>query len=146
VDVPEPRVGSVIRYAFLWRREAARGQEEGAKDRPCAIVMAAKIQDETHTVIVLPVTHTPPHDAKLAVEIPAQTKKRLGLDAARSWIVLTAANRFLWPGPDLRPAIKGDAASVVYGVLPETLFREVQEKFVRALKTRSAGVVRRTGD
>ena len=121
MDVPEPLVGSVIRYAFLWRREAALEQKEGEKDRPCAIVVAAKIEKGTHTVIVLPVTHTPPRDANLAVEIPAKTKKRLGLDAARSWIVLTDANRFLWPSPDLRFAIKGNAASVVYGVLPQTL-------------------------
>jgi len=39
----------------------------------------------------------------LAVEISHETKRRLGLDDDRSWIVLTEANRFAWPGPDLRP-------------------------------------------
>jgi len=146
VDIPWPTVGSVIRYSFLWRREAARGQEEGAKDRPCAIVVASKVADGDHTVIVLPVTHTPPRDANMAVEIPAQTKERLGLDAERSWIVLTDANRFIWPGPDLRPAIRGDATSVVYGALPQALFREVRDKFVKALETRLASVIRRTDD
>lgn len=47
----------------------------------------------------LPITHTPPVEAETAVEIPAATKSRLGLDAQRSWVVLTEANRFRWPGP-----------------------------------------------
>ena len=33
------------------------------------------------------------------MEIPLATKARLGLDDARSWIVLNEANRFIWPGP-----------------------------------------------
>lgn len=72
------------------------------------------------------------------------TKRRLGLDDQRSWIVLTDANRFVWPGPDLRPRSPGDAASIVYGQLPRALFYEVREKFARAIEARLAGIVRRT--
>jgi hypothetical protein len=57
----------------------------------------------------------------LAVEIPHATKRRLGLDDARSWVVLTEANRFAWPGPDVRCAQAGDLASVAYGELPGAL-------------------------
>lgn len=73
-------------------------------------------------VVVLPVTHSPPADASHAVELPATTKRRLGLDDQRSWIILTESNRFVWPGPDLRPAGPDDAADVVYGTLPDKLF------------------------
>jgi hypothetical protein len=66
-------------------------------------------------VIVLPISHTPPADANFAVEIPALVKRRLGLDDQRSWVVLTEANRFIWPGPDLRPSRPGDSSSVAYG-------------------------------
>ena len=45
-------------------------------------------------VTVLPISHTPPADPELAVELPAATKRRLGLDDERSWVVLTKANRF----------------------------------------------------
>jgi hypothetical protein len=31
VSWPVPQPGLVIRYAYLWRREALAGQEEGAK-------------------------------------------------------------------------------------------------------------------
>jgi hypothetical protein len=46
-------------------------------------------------VTVLPITHTPPDATALAVEIPHPVKRRLGLDDARSWVILTAANRFV---------------------------------------------------
>jgi hypothetical protein len=81
---------------------------------------------------------------ELAVEIPAATKRRLGLDDERSWVVLNEANRFLWPGLDLRPARPGDAATVAYGQLPYGLFEEIRTKFIAAIRARRAGVVPRS--
>jgi hypothetical protein len=132
VSLPEPVPGLVIRYSYLWAREHKRGQEEGVKDRP---------EDGDRVITVLPVTHTPPTDAALAVEIPVAVKRRLKLDHERSWVVLTEANRFIWPGPNLRPAMPGDAASVSYGLLPYGLFEEIQTKFIAAVKARRASVV-----
>lgn len=128
---PEPVAGLVIRYAYLWRREYLEGQDEGVKDRPCAIILARQIVDGETQVIVLPVTHEPPHDLQDAIEIPPDTKKRLGLDTDISWIVITEANSFAWPGPDLRPKqIGGDATDIAYGLLPENFFRSVRDKFL----------------
>lgn len=145
MSFPTPVPGLVIRYSFLWREAAARGEEEGGKDRPCAIVLVSEDQQREKVVLVLPVTHSPPADPEFAVEIPAETKRRLGLDDDRSWIVVTDANRFVWPGSDLRPGVRGDASSVAYGLLPRGLFYEVREKFSRAIERRLSGVVRRTG-
>jgi len=39
-EFPEPQVGLVISYSYLWSEEAERGQIEGRKDRPCAIIVA----------------------------------------------------------------------------------------------------------
>lgn len=36
----------------------------------------------------------PPAEPELAVEIPIETKRRLGLDEQQSWIIVTDANRF----------------------------------------------------
>jgi len=36
-----------------------------------------------------------------APESPQATKRRLGLDDERSWIVLTQSNQVIWPGPDM---------------------------------------------
>ncbi len=35
---PAPQVGQIIRYSYLWKSEADRGQEEGLKERPAATV------------------------------------------------------------------------------------------------------------
>jgi hypothetical protein len=140
---PAPAPGLVIRYSFLWRDQAAKGQEEGEKDRACAVVLVTTNEDGDNVVLVLPITHSPPSDPELAVEIPPETKRRLGLDDDRSWIIVTDANRFVWPGPDLRPRLSGDASSVAYGYLPRGLFYQVREKLARALGRRLAGVVKR---
>jgi len=144
VSFPTPVPGLVIRYSFLWRDQALRGQEEGEKDRPCAIVLVTGEVGSDQVVLVLPITHSPPSDPSLAVKIPPETKRRLGLDDEQSWIVVTDANRFVWPGPDLRPLARGDASSIAYGNLPLKLFYEVREKFARAIEARLASLTRRT--
>jgi hypothetical protein len=95
-------------------------------------------------VAVLPITHAPPSDPELAIEIPPATKRRLGLDDKRSWVMLSEANRFIWPRPDLRPARPGDAARVAYGLLPYTLFETIRRKFIAAIRARRSGIVPRS--
>ena len=134
----------VIRYSYLWYDEHTKGREEGVKDRPCAIVVAAEPVGGRRTVIVVPVTHTPPPDQDFSIEIPAAVKRRLGLDSERSWVVVSEANRFVWPGPDLRPVRRGEAGSVVFGHLPLRLYDEIRAKFVGALRKGAAHAVSRT--
>jgi hypothetical protein len=144
VAFPEPVPGLVIRYSYLWMEEHKRGQEEGVKERPCAVILVTANEDGERIVTVLPVTHTPQADPNLAVEIPLLVKRRLKLDDERSWVVLTEANRFIWPGPDLRPVTRGDAASIGYGPLPFALFEELRTKFIAAIRARRASVVPRS--
>lgn len=132
--VPEP--GLVIRYSYLWLSEAERGREEGVKDRPCAIVLAVREEGGASRVLVLPITHGPPTDPRLAIELPAPTKLRLNLDGERSWIVLSEANEFIWPGPDLRPLPGAGVASVVLGRLPPRFFSEIATRFVDLSRSR----------
>lgn len=143
MPLPTPVAGLVIRYSFLWRDEAAKGQEEGRKVRPCAVLLAVVNEDGDTVVTVLPITHTPPRDPALAVEVPSATKRRLGLDDQRSWIVLTDANRFTWPGPDLRPAPGEDVSSVALGLLPRSLYNEVRDRFIAAARRRLTGTIGR---
>ncbi len=76
-----------------------------AKDRPC-LVLALVVDDAdgTKRVRVLPVTHSLPDNASMAIELPAPVKFRLGLDDIPSWIILSESNYFAWPGPDIRPS------------------------------------------
>ncbi len=141
---PVPVPGLVIRYSYLWASEHARGQEEGVKDRPCTIVLTTADEAGGQVVTVLPISHTPPANPLLAVEIPAAVKRRLKLDDERSWVVLAEANRFTWPGPDLRPLRPGDAQSVAYGPLPYGLFEDIRLKFIAALKGQAVSAVLRT--
>lgn len=144
MPLPRPVPGLVIRYSYLWHAEYRQRREEGVKDRPCAVVLVVRDQAGDDIVTVLPVTHSPPPDPANALEIPQATKQRLGLDSERSWIVLTEANRFLWPGPDLRPSVPGDAASVAYGLLPRAFFLQLRERFVAQLKRAAVRAVGRT--
>lgn len=118
----------VICYSYLWRDEAARGQEEGVKERPCAVVLATRREGDRIIVVVAPITHTPPKTASSTLELPQLTKRRLGLDDQRSWLVTNDLNVFEWPGPDLRPA-RPDG-NFAYGFLPFGL----TEKLIEAVK------------
>jgi hypothetical protein len=145
VPLPEPVPGLVVRYSYLWYDEHRQGREEGQKDRPCAIVAAVRSgEDGTRRVLVLPVTHSPPQDAKLAVEIPGRVKERLRLDSDRSWVVLSEWNDFSWPGPDLRRAVGGDEGSIAYGMLPPGLFNSIRDQFLAIVGRRGARRVPRT--
>lgn len=143
MSFPAPHPGLVIRYSYLWKEEADEGREEGSKDRPCAIVVAVDTADGESEILVLPITHSPPINSADAIEIPAETMKRLGLDSDRSWIVITEANAFIWPGPDLRP-IPGREAIYAYGPLPPRFFIHVRDRFLKRDQRSKLGRVKRT--
>ena len=67
---PEPQPGLVISYAYLWSEEAEQGRVEGRKDRPCAIVVAVETPGPVprKRVAVVPITHVPPGDPRMAIE------------------------------------------------------------------------------
>jgi hypothetical protein len=138
VSFPVPKPGLVIRYAYLWESEAREGREEGTKDRPCAIMLVVLREGDNPIVRVLPVTHTAPGDAADALEIPFATKHRLGLDSERSWVILSEANDFIWPGPDLRPVPGRDPGTVAYGFLPPGFMRVLRERMERRWRERRA--------
>jgi hypothetical protein len=136
MGLPKPESGLVISYSYLWREEAAAGQVEGRKNRPCAIVLVARRNEGgAATVTVAPITHTPPHDPSVAVEIPPAVKRHLRLDGERSWIILDDFNVFSWPGFDLVP-VPCTKGKYEYGLLPPGLFRMIIEKFAELLRQR----------
>lgn len=89
-----------------------------------------------------PLVHLPlvaPSDA-LYPELP----QRLGFDSARSSIVITEANEFAWPGPDLRPLPGRDDSTVVHGTLPPKFFAHVRDRFLGRIADAKAQMVKRT--
>ena len=130
---PEP--GLVVHHGYLWLRESRQGRVEGVKDRPVVVVDVDEesIPGDTF-VTVAPITHSPPERFEDALEIPPETKRRLGLDEARSWVVVLELNRFAWPGFDLRRTPDGRDA---YGTLPRRQTRDLIEVVVENHRRRS---------
>jgi len=144
VTLPAPEPGLVIRYSYLWRAEYLAGREEGVKDRPCAIVLTTQSVSGSDDVTVLPITHSQPNHPALALEIPAVIKRRLGLDGERSWVVFSEANRFIWPGPDLRPLPGSDLSTVSYGMLPPNFLNVLRDRHLSAIRALQTATVSRT--
>jgi len=144
LGLPPPEPGAVIRYAYLWADENARGREEGEKDRPALVLAVRPRPDEgTNEVLVLAITHTPPAGSEDAVLIPQDVKQRIGLSGAASWIITTEANAFVWPGPDIRPVPSRTPKTVTYGRVPDGLLRQVARSFLaNGDRQRSQRVVR----
>lgn len=138
--IPDPFPGLVISYSYLWRSEYQAGRDEGVKDRPCAIILAKRTEGEDMIVTVAAITHTPPENPDMAVEIPLRVKEYLNLDSERSWIVCSEVNKFIWPGPDLRRRSNNAEQAYSYGVLPPKLLTKVTQTLVKSL----AKIVSRT--
>ncbi len=140
--IPEP--GLVVSYAYLWHSEYRQGREDGAKNRPRGIILTTVDEDGEMIVTVLPITHGRPRDDDGSVELPFIVKQRLGLDDARSWVIVNEVNRFVWPGPDIRPVPPSEAGRFDYGLPPPRLFRTVRERFLAAARAQRIHVVPRT--
>jgi hypothetical protein len=141
--IPNPEPGLVISHSYVWHREHQAGQIEGRKTRPCVIVLAVTREGEnTASVVVLPITHSPPDDPASAVEIPAVVNSHLGLDAGRSWIIVAEGNEFLWPGYDLHKLPQSDRYE--YGFLPPRLFNQVRDAFVAHYRAGPRRVISRS--
>ena len=86
------QTGAVLRYAYLWARQAKAGETEGRKDRPVAVgVRIARKSGDL--ILFFPVTSKEPEASRFAVEIPPIEKRRAGLDAdMRLWLILDEYN------------------------------------------------------
>jgi hypothetical protein len=107
------------------------------KDRPCVVIVVVRHEEGTRVVTVAPITHTPPHDPAVAIEIPLRVKQHLCLDSARSLVVLDDFNEFVWPGYDLRP-LPTKPRHYDYGFLPPVFYTQL---VTRALELHRKGVV-----
>jgi hypothetical protein len=116
VKKPEAQVGQIVRFDYLWRDEQTQGRIEGAKDRPCAVVVALRTDEKGDASVMLaPITHAQPKSSSLSIEIPNQAKSGTGLDADRSWLVLSEINLVKWSDAGIVPAKSGQW---LYGALP----------------------------
>ena len=141
MPLPEPRPGLVIRYDYLWTREAAAARVQG-KERPVCLVAAIDSSISPRFIVILPITHTRPNKDTVGIEIPAKVRAALGLDDTKSWVVVSEHNVDEWPNAGLAP-IPGRPQDFAYGFIPPGLFALVKGKFLEFYeKAQSAGVRR----
>lgn len=82
----------VIRYPYLWAREASHGETEGRKNRPVAVGVRMARPDGD-LVLFFPISTKQPEPARFAVEVPSIEKRRAGLDTDLClWIILDEFN------------------------------------------------------
>ncbi|MGZ8287379.1 MAG: hypothetical protein ACXW27_16955 [Allosphingosinicella sp.] len=138
---PPPQSGLVIRYDYLWIAEEREGREEGAKVRPCAIVVAVEGQGSgPQRVVVCGITHAPPSHEAAGIFIPRRVKAHLGLDDAPSWIVTSEVNLVDWDDPGIIPVAPG---RWTYGFLPPALARAVRDRIMAQIESGAVPLVDR---
>lgn len=123
----DPKPGMVIRYGYLWARQARMGQDHGEKFRP-SLILAVRNEDDKKVVYVAPITHTAPFYPEESILIPMETKARLGLDSEKSWIMANEVNKFEWPGVDIRRVPDRRERSQFYGFVPGELLQQARDK------------------
>jgi hypothetical protein len=131
----------VIRYDYLWTHEAAVGRDQG-KERPACLIAASNPTTSPRFVVILPITHTPPGNDTVGVEIPAKVRQAIGLDETPSWVVVSEHNIDEWPNGGLAP-VPGRPGVFSYGFIPPGLFAQVKAKFLELSQQKRSPGVRR---
>jgi hypothetical protein len=128
---PAIKTGAVIEYPYLWAREAEAQETEGRKPRPAAVGL--RLSDDR--VLLFPITSKEPTSEINVAEIPAEEKRRAGLDQdLRLWIILDECNLdvvgqsyYLTPDPPLGNFSK-QFFSRILGQLDTSLLRQVNRR------------------
>jgi mRNA-degrading endonuclease toxin of MazEF toxin-antitoxin module len=141
LTLPEPKPGLVIRYDYLWTREATAGRQQG-KDRPACLVAASDSETNPRFVVILPITHSAPQGDTVGVEIPVKVREALGLDDQQGWVIVSEHNIDEWPNGGLS-AVPGLPGVFAYGFIPPRLFAQIKAQFLKLAEGgRSPGVRR----
>jgi hypothetical protein len=140
MPIPDPKPGLVVRYDYLWAREAASGRD-GGKERPSCLVAASDSAANPRFVVLLPITHSPPTGDAVGVAIPSKVRESIGLDDAPSWVIVSEHNVDEWPNAGLSP-LPGRPGVFSYGFLPPGLFAALKARFLELARTRARGVRR----
>jgi hypothetical protein len=139
--LPDPKPGLVVRYDYLWSRQAAAGRSQG-NDRPACIVATSDSLTRPRYVVLLPITHSPPDADTIGIEIPIKVKQAIGLDISSSWVIVSEHNIDEWPNAGLSP-VPSKPEVFAYGFIPPGLFAQIKAKFLELAREQKSGAVRR---
>lgn len=82
--------GQIVRFFYLWKRQAEAGEETGRKARPACIVV--RTPDNPGAVFLFPITSQQPDKDRLHLAFGEMECRRAGL-AFPCWIILDEYNR-----------------------------------------------------
>lgn len=134
------RPGDVIRYPYRWVRELRSDRApDGAKDRPCGIIVAAKAASGKTHILLLAISSQPPRSDQTALPVPQIERRRAGLDANReAWIYVSEANE----------DVEGQSYYLTdeppTGAISKVFLERVKSAFLARLQRNRGLVVRRT--
>jgi hypothetical protein len=82
--------GDIVRYFYLWARQADAGEESGRKARPACVIV--KTPATAGALFLIPITSQPPEPARAWIAIPEIECRRGGL-ASPSRVIVDEYNR-----------------------------------------------------
>ena len=135
MPLPQPELGLVVHYGFVWSGVDRRPPPDVGKDRPCLIVDLFEVEDtpgrKTLRVTYLPFSHAAPREGESAKLISSRVANHLGLTTEKSYLYTTYACEDDWPF-DLSP-VPGHMGRFHYGLVPPKLFDAVADELRRYL-------------
>lgn len=137
---PNPCVGLVICYDYLFESEKRKGREEGQKPRPSAVIVAPAGQSE-NTVLICAITHTKPDDERDGVLISPADRRWMGLDNKPQWVITDECNLVDWDDAGIIPV--PDTGDWTYGNMTAELGKEVQASAMKNLGEKRLMIISR---
>jgi hypothetical protein len=133
-----PRAGDVLRYPYLWARQAGQGETEGRKTRPCAVILALKTGNGLTELRLCAVTTQPPQSGTHAVEVPEIERRRAGLDVGLPlWVIVDEHNVDVF-----EQSFYIEPQSQI-GAFSSAFTKDLQAEMIVALRQRNSKAVRR---
>ena len=132
----KPQSGVVIRYAYLWAREYARGEESGRKTRPVCVQISFSGASRDQTALLFPVTSQIPAAGVKALQIPETEARRVRLRTP-AWIIVEE-----WNEDNLATSDSIDDPEPL-GAFSKAFVGKIREAVVAAIQSRNYRAVRR---
>ena len=134
-----PSAGHVLRYPYLWARQAQTGETEGRKSRPCAVILSISAKPGQTELRLCAITSQPPHANSRAVIVPAIEKRRAGLDTGMDlWVILDEHN------VDVFEQSYYVEPNSQIGVFSSAFTKALQTQMIEVLQARLGRSVKRT--
>jgi hypothetical protein len=135
---PELRPGLVLRYPYLWARQAQAGETEGRKTRPVCLALTLGTDEGVTRLVLLAITSRPPGPDRNAVAVPDIERHRAGLAGhPAAWVIVDEYNFDI-----AERSFYLDPSQTPLGAFSPSFLRRVTQAFRQALAGNAVQVPR----